>query len=125
MFNGNSLVSFKSSKSKADVFKIVEEELESMGTVSITSSGGITINGSRFNGFGFKTNIEGRISERDGRFSIHLDYQAKPEIIAWIIAICFFPIGAAILILPNNAKENMQRKADLTFSEIKSILEER
>jgi hypothetical protein len=125
MFNGNSSVSFKSSKTKLDVIKIVEEELETLGTVNITSSGGITITGSRFNGFSYKYNIDGRVNERDGRFTINIDYQAKPDVIGWLIGICFFPIGLAIFILANNAKGDIQRKADNTLSEIKSILEEK
>ena len=67
MFKGNSSVSFKSSKQKADVIKIVEEELATLGTVSVTSSGGINVTGSKFTGFGYKTTIEGRVTDREGR----------------------------------------------------------
>ena len=67
MFKGNSSVSFKSSKTKADVIKVVEEQLENMGNVSVSSSGGINVTGSKFQGFGYETNIEGRVSDRDGR----------------------------------------------------------
>jgi hypothetical protein len=125
MFKGNSSVSFKSSKTKEEVIKIVEEELLSMGNVSISSSGGINISGSKFSGFGYDTNIEGRVNERDGRFTVNIDFQAKPGAIGWLIAICFFPLGCAIFILPNNAKGDMQRKADQAMSEIKSILDEK
>ena len=78
MFKGNSSVSFKSSKTKADVIKIVEEQLENMGNVSVSSSGGINITGSKFSGFGYDTNIEGRVNERDGRFTVNIDFEAKP-----------------------------------------------
>lgn len=125
MFNGNASVSFKSSKPKADVIKVVEEQLETMGTVSVSSSGGITITGSRFNGFSYKPSIEGRVSDREGRYTVNLDFQAKPDVMGWIIAICAFPLGLAVLILPNNAKSDIQRKADQALAEIKAILEER
>ncbi len=125
MFKGNSSVSLKSSKTKADVIKIVEEQLENMGNVSVSSSGGINITGSKFSGFGYDTNIEGRVNERDGRFSVNIDFEAKPATAGWIVAICFFPIGLAVFILPNNAKGDMQRKADQALSEIKSILDEK
>ena len=125
MFKGNSSVSFKSSKTKADVIKVVEEQLESLGNVSLSSSGGINITGSRFSGFGYDTNIQGRVNERDGRFSINIDFEAKPGTAGWIVAICFFPLGCAVFILPNNAKSDMQRKADQALNEIKSILDEK
>lgn len=125
MFKGNSSVSFKSSKTKEDVIKIVEEQLEIMGNVSVTSSGGINVSGSKFSGFGYDTNIEGRVSDRDGRFSVNIDFEAKPATVGWLIAICFCPIGLAVLILPNNAKGDMQRKSEQALQEIKSILDEK
>ena len=72
MFKGNSSVSFKSSKTKADVIKIVEEQLENMGNVSVSSSGGINITCSKFSGFWYNTNIQGRVNELDGRFSFNI-----------------------------------------------------
>lgn len=125
MFNGSASVSFKSSKPKSEVLKVLESELEPMGTVSVSSSGGITITGSRFTGFGYKPNIEGRLTEREGKYSINLDFQAKPDIAGWAITICLFPVGAAVLILPNNAKGDMQRKADQVLAEVKATLEEK
>ncbi len=125
MFKGNSSVSFRSSKTKADVIKVVEEQLEILGNVSVSSSGGINVTGSKFTGFGFNTNIEGRVSDRDGRFSVNVDFEAKPEVVGWAVAICFFPIGLAVMILPNNAKGDMQRKSDQALQEIKSILDEK
>ena len=118
-------MSFKSSKTKAEVISIVEEQLENMGNVSVSSSGGLNITGSKFSGFGYDTNIEGRVNERDGRFTVNIDFEAKPAIVGWIIAICFFPLGCAVFILPSNAKGDMQRKADQALSEIKSILDEK
>lgn len=125
MFSGNVSISFKCSKSMQDVIKVVEEELETLGLPMVSSSGGITINGSRFNGFSYDPSIEGRISNRDGKFSITLDFQAKPSVIGWVIAVCLFPIGLAVFILPNNAKSEIQRKADHALAEIKSILDEK
>jgi hypothetical protein len=125
MFNGNSSLSFNTSMSMLDVVKIVEEQLEIMGTVNISPAGGITITGSRFNGFSYKPSIEGRIIQREGRFTVNLDFQAKPDTIGWLIAICCFPLGCAIFILPNNAKSDMQRKADQALAEIKAILDKK
>ena len=125
MFSGNSSVSFNSSKPMAEVVKVVEEQLEVLGMPSVSSTGGITINGSRFNGFSYNPSIEGRISNREGKYSVTLDFQAKPDIMGWAIAICLFPIGVAVFILPNNAKSEIQRKADQALGEIKAILDEK
>jgi hypothetical protein len=125
MFSGNVSMSFKSSKSMEEVIKVVEEQLEVLGMPMVSSSGGITINGSRFNGFSYTPSIEGRISNREGKFSVTLDFQAKPDIMGWAIAICLFPIGVAVFILPNNAKSEIQRKSDQALAEIKAILDEK
>jgi hypothetical protein len=125
MFSGNVTMSFKSSKPMTEVVKVVEEQLEVLGMPMVSASGGITVNGSRFNGFSYNPSIEGRISNREGKYSVTLDFQAKPDIMGWAIAICAFPIGVAVFILPNNAKSEIQRKADQALGEIKAILDEK
>jgi hypothetical protein len=125
MFSGNVTMSFKSSKPMTEVVKVVEEQLEVLGMPMVSSSGGITVNGSRFNGFSYNPSIEGRLSNRDGKYSLTLEFQAKPDIMGWAIAICAFPIGVAVFILPNNAKSEIQRKADQALAEIKAILDEK
>jgi len=125
MFNGNVTMSFKSSKPMTEVVKVVEEQLEVLGMPMVSSTGGITVNGSRFKGFSYNPSIEGRISNREGKYSVTLDFQAKPDIMGWAIAICLFPIGLAVFILPNNAKSEIQRKADQALGEIRAILSEK
>ncbi|HXD93269.1 MAG TPA: hypothetical protein VNX01_08655 [Bacteroidia bacterium] len=125
MFKGNASTSFKTSKTKKEVFDIIEEELEVLGTISISQSGNIEIVSSKFNGFGYKVTLDGKISERDGKYTINIDFNASPGFAAWAITICFFPLGACIMILPNNAQSDMQQKSDRTLMGIKSILEER
>ena len=117
-------MSFNSSKPMAEVVKVVEEQLEVLGMPSVSSSGGITINGSRFNGFSYNPSIEGRISNREGKYSVALYFKAEPDIMGWAIAICALPIGVAVFILPNNAKSEIQRKSDQALAEIKAILDE-
>jgi hypothetical protein len=124
MFKGNSSVSFKSSKTKAEVIKVVEEQLEVLGNVSIQTSGGFNITGTKFSGFGYETSMEGRVSDSNGRFTVNVDLEAKPAIVGWAITICFFPVGAAVMILPLNAKGDMQRKVDQALAEVKSIFDE-
>jgi hypothetical protein len=125
MFKGNSSVSFKCSKVEADVIKVVEEQLSNMGNVSVSSSGSINVTGSKFSGFGYETSIEGRVNNRDGYFSVDIEFEARPATAGWLIAICFFPLGLAVMILPNNAKGDMQRKAEQALQEIKFVLAEK
>jgi hypothetical protein len=125
MFKGTTSLSFKSTKAKSEVLKVVEEQLENLGMVSISETGGITISSGRFDGTGYKTSIVGRVSDRDGKFTVTLDFEAKPDTMGWVIAICFFPIGLAVFILPNNAKGDIQRRADQAISEIRAVLDER
>lgn len=125
MFKGNSSISFKSTKSKVDIIKVVEEQLENMGNVSVSSSGVINITSSKFSGFGYQPIIEGKVSERDGRFSVNIDFQATPQLAAWLISICFFPIGLLVMLLPFNAKSDMQRVSDQALQEIQSIFDEK
>jgi len=124
MFKGNSRISFASTKSIEEIHETILEELENLGNSSISSSGNINIANTRYTGFGFTSNIIGRVSERNNKYSLDLDFECKPEPFSWFIAICFFPLGAAIMILPYNAKSEVQRKLDQTLTEIKKILEE-
>jgi hypothetical protein len=125
MFNGNSTVSINTTKSKEEVIVIVEEQLEDIGATTISDTGGITIQSSRYNGTGFESTIYGRLNERDGRFIVSIDYEVKLVTLGWVIVVCFFPIGLALLLLPNNTKGDIERKLERSLSEIKAILNER
>lgn len=125
MFNGNSTVSFNTTKSKDEIIKIVEEQLEDLGGTTISSTGGISIQSSRYNGTGFASSIYGRLNERDGRYTVSIDYEVKLVTLGWVIVVCFFPIGLALLLLPNNTKSDIERKLERSLSEIKAILNDK
>ena len=125
MFNGNSTVSINTTKSKEEVIKIIEEQLEDIGATTISNTGGITIQSSRYNGTGFESTIYGRLNERDGKFTVSIDYEVKLVTLGWVIVVWFFPIGLALLLLPNNTKGDIERKIERSLSEIKAILNER
>jgi hypothetical protein len=125
MFRGNASARFTTSKPQDAVHKEVEQSLELLGRTTVSPSGTISISEGKFSGFGYKTECDGRIVERDGAYRLDLDFQAKPDIIAWIIAICLFPIGLAIFILPSNAKGDIQRKADRVIDDLKYALEKK
>ncbi len=119
MFSGSSDVTFQSTKPPQQVVEQMKECLESLGRLSMDKSGSFEIGGTKFNGFGFKSAIEGSIKAKDGRYSVNVDWTVKPEIVAWLIAICLFPIGLAIFVLPYNAKSEIERKVEKALSSLK------
>lgn len=125
MFKGNASARFTASKPQDAVYKEVEQSLDVLGRATVSSSGTISISEGKFSGFGYKAEFNGRIVERDGTYTLDLDFEAKPEIIAWIIAICLFPIGLAILVLPYGAKGDIQKKADRVMDDLKYALEKK
>ncbi len=119
MFKGNASTRFETSKPKEEIYQEVEHILDTLGSATVSSSGTISIAEGKFNGFGYTAEFDGRIIERNGTYTVDLDFQATPNIISWIIAICLFPIGLAILILPYNAKGDMQRKSERVMDDLK------
>ncbi|MCH2044545.1 MAG: hypothetical protein MK212_10550 [Saprospiraceae bacterium] len=120
MFKKNFSVKFTPpvSKTKEQIYKEVDQVLAGLGRTEISSSGTISIAGGRFDGFGYTTAFDGRLVDRDGTYTLYLDFEAKPGIIAWIIAICLFPIGLAIFILPYNASGDVQRNTDKMIDDL-------
>jgi len=119
MFNGDIQISFESTKNKEELIKIIEQELENIGSCSASASGGIEVSGGKYSGAFHKTTIDGRLSERDNRYTIQIEFKAKPSVLAWVICICAFPFGLAVLYFPNAAKGDVQRKLEQAFNEIK------
>ena len=119
MFKGMTNVSFTTTKPKQEVFKVIEDKLSSVGSVDINDRGTLKINASKMSGFAHDSTIEGNIREKEGKYSIDIDFQAKPNMVCWLIAICLFPLGLAVLIVPNNAKGDMQKSIDRALDNIK------
>ena len=113
----------ETSKPKEEVYNLTEDYLQDLGNTEISSSGGIMISGARFRGFGYTSDISGRIRENDKYYSVDIDINVKPEVIAWIILICFFPIGLLILFLPFNAKSEVQIKGTRILEDLKYDIE--
>ena len=123
MFRGNLSIRINTLKSTEEVFNSAEDALEDLGRTSISNSGNITIAGSKFDGFGFATDFDGRLVKRDDYYHLDLNYNAKPEVLSWLIAICLFPVGAAIFVLPHNAKSEIEKKANRILNDLKYDLE--
>lgn len=39
---------------------------------------------------------------------VYVNYQFSPSVLSWLLAICFFPFGALVFILPNQAKTDFE-----------------
>ena len=112
MFNGSQNTNFKTDKPKEKVYQVIQDNLETLGNVEISDSGLIKINASRFSGFAHDGEITGNIREKEGKYSVELEWEAKPKWIIIIIAgLCLFGLGLALLILPFMANNDIQKKA--------------
>jgi hypothetical protein len=119
MFKGFSSVSFTTTKPKQEVFKVIEDELQMVGSTDISDRGTLKISASKMTGFAHDASIEGSIREKEGKYNIDIEFQAKPNVICWVIVVCLFPLGLAALILPSNAKGDMQRSVDRALENIR------
>lgn len=118
MFKGISSINFKTEKSRADVFNIIEENLEPLGTIDISENGVIKINASKNNSWSYDCFLEGKIRERDGKYSIDIDIQVKPKTILWVLVICY-GIGLLLLFFPYTAKGELVTKTDRILDNIR------
>ena len=119
MFKGMTNVSFTTTKPKQEVFKVIEDELSSVGSVDINDRGTLKINASKMSGFAHDATIEGNIREKEGKYNIDIDFQAKPNTTCWIIAIVTCGWGLLLLILVAMAKSEMQKSIDRALDNIK------
>lgn len=114
----------ETNKSKEEMYNLIEDRLHDLGHTEVSSNGRFTISGARFNGFGYTSQIEGRIKENDSSYTVNIDINVKPEIIAWIIAVCFFPIGVLVLLLPYNANTETDTKLKNALEDLRFDIEE-
>jgi len=112
MFSDSVRKTIKSKKKLVDFLKELKDELENIGTPKISKKGVINVSCDRMNNFASKVLIDGRVKKKDGKYRVELDFEIKPEIITWIIAICCFPIGLLIFVLPYNLKSDVLRKIE-------------
>lgn len=112
MFKGSQSTNFKTDKPKEKVYEVIQDNLETLGNVEISDRGQIKINASRFSGFAHDGEITGIIREKEGKYSVELEWEAKPKwLIIIIAALCLIGIGLALLILPFMANSDIQKKA--------------
>lgn len=106
MFSGNWVRVFPPAESEG--FEVTAA-LAALGTVSVDeTSNNITI-AHGIEGFGYELEVlasQHRLP--DGWVRITVRYSARPSIPAWVLAICFFPVGLLIFLLPYKAKEEFE-----------------
>jgi hypothetical protein len=116
MFSGNSSTSFKATQSKNKVLGIIQENLESnLGAVEITEKGQVIVNARKFDGFSHEVIMTGFVREKDGRYTIELNYETKLTWVFWVVLLVglfFFFIGVFIFLLPLMSKNEVKNKAD-------------
>lgn len=44
----------------------------------------------------------------NGKMLINIKYSFNPNLLSWILGICFFPFGFLIFLLPNKAKDEFE-----------------
>lgn len=111
MFKSSQSTNFKTDAPKETVYEDIQVQLQTLGSVEISERGVIKINASRFGGFAHDAEITGVIREKEGKYAVELDWEAKPKwLLVIIAAICLFGLGLALLILPYMASGDMQKK---------------
>lgn len=94
-----------------------------LGEVELSKSGQFEIDGKKFASFTHKVDIDGSIRKKDDRAVIEVNYRIQPQIICWIISVCFFPLGLAILLLPFNAKNDLDRRLEKSCKALRDEFE--
>ncbi len=120
MFKGSQNINFKTDKPKEKVYQVIEDNLETLGNVDISDRGQIKINASRYSGFAHDSEITGTVREKEGRYTVELEWAANPKwIVIILVALCFMGIGLLLLILPYMANNEMQKKANSALDNLR------
>ena len=123
MFKGTKDIMFKTSKPMSDVIKAIEDCSDFIGNVSVSESGNISTNAVRFEGFGYDPEISGFVVDKgEGKFFISIHHTSKVGVLAWVIGICFFPIGLLAFLPAYNGNQTMSVKVDQLLNEVKHAL---
>lgn len=120
MFKGSQSTNFKSDMPLEKVYELIEDELQTLGSGGITDNGTIRINASKFSGFACDCEITGRIRVRENKYSVELEWEAKPNWVIVIIAsLCLFGLGLALLIIPYMSSNDIQKKSSTVLDNIR------
>lgn len=122
LFSGSANTSFKTDRPFKEVVKLVQDTLENIGTVDISEKGQIVVNAKKFDNFSHEASIEGSIREKEGKFSIELNYEAQMTTVGWVLVVVgLFCAGAGLLVLifPFMSKNEMKKKIEKALDDIR------
>lgn len=85
MFKGSASVSFTTTKPQKEVYELIEEELNSVGKTEVSDRGTIKINSSKMEGALNEAIIDGTLRNKDGKFTIEVNFESKPKIFVWLL----------------------------------------
>jgi|TARA_Y100000310_G_scaffold196613_1_gene196696 hypothetical protein len=123
MFKGTKDSMVKTAKPMSDVIKAIEDCSNYIGDVNVSESGNISTNAIRFEGFGYDPEISGYIIDKgEGKFFISIHHTSKVGVLAWVIGICFFPIGLLAFLPAYNGNQTMSLKVAQLLQEVKHAL---
>jgi len=124
MFKGSKEIMLNTKKPLKDVIKAIEDNSSYIGNVNASKSGNISTNAARFQGFGYSPAISGFVTDKgEGKYFISITHSANFDAIAWVIAICAFPIGMLAFLPAYNANQSMSLKIDQVLNEVKHAIE--
>ena len=58
------------------------------------------------NNFSYDSKSLISVAEYNGEYTLQIQYTFNPSLAAWLLGICFFPLGFLIFYLPYKAKED-------------------
>jgi hypothetical protein len=121
LFKDSSTISFKSDKNISEIKEQIQDYLENIGMTEISDNGKIEIDSKKYNNFSCTSSIEGVLKEKNGKFFIELNYEARMTTIAWVLFIIglFWLVGLIILIFPAMCKNEIKRKIDKNLDDIR------
>ena len=128
MFNGESFVTFKTTKPMQKVISTIEDTLQRLGKVQINNRGSISISPKdTFQTFLVDTTIAGEMKKGKtaDEFIVTLHYKCAPSAVTWIIAAVgtvMFCFGFLVLLVPVVTKSNLGTESEKCLHEIEGAL---
>jgi hypothetical protein len=122
MFSGEEFVRFTSSESQETINQRVESALDSLGLVEHSSRGTFFIRPKRsLQGTFVKTTLDGDLRQRDGTYTVTIEYTCTLTAFGWfilILGILFFFSGLLVLLAPLLKKNDVARSVRRALRDI-------
>lgn len=129
MFKGQETITFTTDKTLDAITDVVEDGLQGLGKVNVSKQGAIDVEPrSKYKTTFTEVNFEGSLEhskKNPEQWSLTVSFDSKPTIACWIVAVlgttmlCF---GFLVLLIPFNAKKNVQRELTRALHRIQDEL---